>query len=169
MIRQWTAGVALLILIGMMGGCLPAPSDSTDVIRIYLVNDSNTHYVSPNLGVCPNGMGFTPHYFVNPPPVIAPGRAVCYTTTDLAGTQGNCSSTNPLFAIGLCGWSYGPTAEGLSSHSQKYGGQIGVQFHCRDTVILRWTDGLLTGGTWNSEILTSPGNPKPSASFQIVP
>jgi hypothetical protein len=136
------------------------------VVEIRLMNDSATQFVAANLGVCPNGMANEPHYFVDAPHVLAPGEEVTYTTRQVAGLAGNCLIFSSDFMIGLCGWEYGSSAEELTAVATRYGGQIGFQFSCGDTVILRWSEAGETGGAWTSEVQPAPGNDAPVAEFQ---
>lgn len=138
------------------------------VVRIYLVNESSTHHLSPNPGLCPSGLETQPHFFLPTQPVLAPGESVSYTTFQLAGPSGFCCRAADNFMIGLCGWKFGTDPANLASCTQKYGGQIGVQFRCGDTVILRWTDGGAVNGTWTSEVLSAPGNAPPTAAFMLL-
>jgi len=162
----------ILVVIGAMGGVgcadllsLLASSDGT-IVRIRLINDSVTQYVAPNLGVCPNGMASTPHYFVTPTPVIAPGREATYTTRQIAGADGSCSAAATDLEIGLCGWEHGASEAELTSVGTRFGGKIGFQFGCGDTVILRWSDAGGDDGTWTSEVEPAAGNDTPTADFQ---
>jgi len=163
-------GVAVIVV---MTGCFDFTGicgrQDESSVRIYLVNDSTTHVVAPKLGVCPVGMTTEPHYFVDPIPNIQPGESVVYTTRQIAGNHGVCTNADPAFSIGLCGWSYGTCTCAMTHVAQKFGGQIGFQFNCGDTIILRWTDTGGAGGTWTSEGLTAAGNAAPTADFQIVP
>jgi hypothetical protein len=136
------------------------------VVEIRLVNESDTEYVAGNLGVCPNGMAVEPHYFIDSPPVLAPGEEVSYTTGQVAGLGGNCLVYTTDFMIGLCGWQYGPSADELTAVATRYGGQIGFQFSCGDTVILRWSDTGAAGGAWTAEVQPAAGNSTPVAEFQ---
>ena len=165
----WRSVVALTLAVTVMGSTCtyvfpPCQGDSTVVI--VLANDSTTQFVSPSLGVCPNGMAAQPHLFVDPAPVIAPGTEVTYSTCQIGGTDGDCKTFATDFAIGLCGWQNGPTADDLTAVFTRLAGQIGVQFSCGDTVTLRWTDAGSDGGTWTSEVQPATGNPEPTADFQ---
>lgn len=147
---------------------LPLP-DSGAVVRLYLVNTSTNKFVSPNPGICPQGIEeSTSHRFLDAPPVLAPGTAVSYTTWQIAGFDGLCGDADPTFAVGLCGWKFGDAADQLELQPEKFGGQIGYQFACGDTVILRWSDSGPACGTWTSEVLTAPGNAPPSMAFMTI-
>lgn len=173
MIRTYrTAGVAIALSAFLSIACDSAfdffgvPSATT--LRLYLVNESTTRYVSPNPGLCAEGLEAGTKRFLDVPPVIAPGEAVSYTSFEIGGQDGICSGDNPQFMIGLCGWKHGASAEDLSPCSKRYGGQIGFQFQCGDTIILRWTDAGDIDGTWTSEILSALGNGPPAADFQYI-
>ena len=153
----------MLGIMDLLGGCQPH-----SYIRLWLVNDSKTKYVSPHPGLCPQGLTTLPHYFVDQRPVLAPGESKSYTTVEMAGAEGLCVN-RPDFMIGLCGWNYGDDPANLTGCSDRYGGQIGYQFNCGDTVILHWTDSGAATGTWTSEVLPANGNPAPSAPFQMLP
>lgn len=143
--------------------------DSGDVVRVYLVNTSTSKYVSPNPGICPQGIeATTSHRFLDEPPIIEPGRAVSYTTQQIAGSGGVCANADPSFSVGLCGWKYGDSPDNLTLQAEKFGGQIGYQFGCGDTVILRWADTGPACGTWSSEVMTAPNNPLPTAPFMTI-
>jgi hypothetical protein len=144
-------------------------ADSGAVVRLYLVNTSASKFVSPNPGICPQGIEeSTTHQFLDKPPVIAPGTAVSYTTWQIAGFGGLCADADPSFSVGLCGWKFGDSADMLELQPEKFGGQIGFQFNCGDTVILRWSDSGPACGTWTSEVLTAPGNALPSMPFMTI-
>ena len=175
-IRQTTrSGRTFGITLAMTGmmlslGCPglmpdPPPRDEA-MVQIRLVNDSETKYVAPNLRVCPNGMANDPHHMVTPPPVLAPGEQTAYTSAEIAGSDGDCLVFATDFMIGLCGWAHGPSGDDLSTAATRYGGQIGFQFSCGDTVILRWSGEGTNGGTWTSEVQPAAGNEPPSAEFQ---
>ncbi len=58
----------LVITVSMVCcSCIPpAPSCSDDTtVHVTLMNGSDTQFVVPNIGVCPNGMANEPHHFVN--------------------------------------------------------------------------------------------------------
>lgn len=149
------------------GSCLHRRGPAT--VRLILVNTSADKFVQPNPGLCPQGLEQTgSHRFLPNPPIIPPGRAVSFTTLQIAGVGGLCANADPNFAVGLCGWKFGPSADNLATQSTKFGGQIGAMFNCGDTVILRWSDTGPECGTWESEILTAPGNDPPSMPFQII-
>ncbi len=157
-------------------GCIPAgqncPCQTESTIRIWLVNKSETNYVAPVLKVCPKGMISEPHFTVDPVPKIAPRQVLLYTTTKIAGDQGDCSQADPNFMLGICGWTYGTCTCGMKQADVRYGGQIGVQFNCGDTVILRWSDDPNdpnAAGSWESEVLPAAGNPEPNAAFMTLP
>ncbi len=145
-----------------------APCGETSTVTVKLINDSSTDTVAPNLGFCPNGMANQPHYFVSTPPVLGPGEEITYTACQIAGGYGNCDTYSTDFMVGLCGWQYGASAENLTATANRFGGQIGAQFFCGDTVTLRWTDTGATGGTWTSEVATATGNAAPTADFQAL-
>jgi hypothetical protein len=151
-------------------GCtdlFPLPGCGDDArVQIKLINDSTSRYVAPNLGICPNGMASQPHHFVKPAPLLAPGQEVTYTSCQIAGSDGSCTTFSSEFSIGLCGWQYGPSEDELTSALRRFGGQIGTQFGCGDTVILRWSDNDAGGGSWTSEVEPASGNNPPAADFQ---
>lgn len=165
--------VTALLAAAAAGGCdVPTFSlfgDSGSVVRLYLVNTSAAKFVSPNPGICPQGIEeSTTHRFLAEPPVIGPGEAVTYTTWQIAGANGLCGDADPSFSVGLCGWKFGDAADNLTLQAEKFGGQIGYQFNCGDTVILRWADTGPACGTWASEVLTAPGNNPPTMSFMTI-
>ncbi|MFH1748839.1 MAG: hypothetical protein ABIG44_17535 [Planctomycetota bacterium] len=162
---------ATLIALSIAGcTCLFPTSTCTAAtgVTIRLINDSATQHVVPNLGICPNGMAYTPHYFVNPTPTLAPGAEVVYTSCEIADSDGNCVNFATDFMIGMCGWQYGADANALTSTARRLGGAIGVQFNCGDTIILRWTEAGDNGGTWTSEVQPATGNPAPMEQFQEI-
>lgn len=164
------AGLVAILLL--TGGCTEQwfslfASDPGSV-RVYLVNTSASRLVAGNLGLCSLGLENQPHRFIEQPPVLAPGESYALTTRQIGGAEGDCTNASPQFMIGLCGWRFGDTVESLQLQDQKFGGQIGYQFHCGDTVILRWADGGPDCGTWASEVLSAPGNPQPSQPFQTI-
>lgn len=165
----WPTGLAVMISGAV---CLPTAQetalDPSAMVTIRIVNASVTQFVSPNLRVCPKGLSEPPHYFVDPPPVLAPGQETTYTTGQIAGADGDCRLYPATFMIGMCGWQYGTDAGALSPRAVRYGGQIGVQFSTGDTVTLRWTEGA-DGGSWTSDVEPAPGNSPPSAAFQLIP
>ncbi|HSW46605.1 MAG TPA: hypothetical protein VLM89_13655 [Phycisphaerae bacterium] len=138
-------------------------------LTITIFNDSCSTYIAPKFGVCPNGMAQPPHHFVEPPAVIAPGKSVTYTTDQVAGAaDGNCATFSTEFMVGVPGWGYGPTSnpDTMTYVETRYVGLIGVQFHCGDTIKLRWSNCISGGeGTWTSEVIPATGNPAPTASF----
>lgn len=144
----------------------PCGEDATITVR--LINDSTSQSVAPNLGFCPLGMATQPHFFVATPPVLGPGEEITYTSCEIAGAYGNCQTYNSDFMTGLCGWEYGANQAQLSQTIRRFGGQIGVQFNCGDTIILRWTEAGEAGGTWTSEIEPATGNPQPQTAFQAL-
>jgi hypothetical protein len=150
-----------------ISGCVPFVPSGGLSVTVYLVNTSASKYLAPKLGVCPNGLFLPPHYFVDPVPVIAPGETISYTADAIAGSEGFCTSAGSNFSIGLCQWGSGTDPNTLTTTQGPYGGQIGVQFHCGDTVILRWSDAG-AGGIWSSEVLLAPGNLPPTAPFLIM-
>jgi hypothetical protein len=168
----WKTMLGMAAIVGSLScaGCAELwtllASGEEALVQITLVNESETQTVAPNLGVCPNGMASEPHYFVDSPPVIAPGEEVTYTTGQIAGLGGNCLFFSTDFMIGLCGWQYGPSADELTSVDTQYGGQIGFQFSCGDTVIMRWSDTGENGGAWTTEVQPGAGNDAPVAEFQ---
>jgi hypothetical protein len=137
-------------------------------VRVYLVNASTARYVSANLGLCSLGLQTQPHQFITDPPVLAPGEAATFTMRQVGGAYGDCANASPDYMIGLCGWRFGDAPDALTLQDQQYGGQIGVMFHCGDTVILRWTDDGPDCGTWASDVLVAPGNPQPTQDFQLI-
>jgi len=164
------AGLVAILLL--TGGCTEQwfslfASDPGSV-RVYLVNTSASRLVAGNLGLCSLGLENQPHRFIEQPPVLAPGESYAFTARQIGGAKGDCTNASPQFMIGLCGWRFGDTVESLQLQDQKFGGQIGYQFHCGDTVILRWADGGPDCGTWASEVLSAPGNPQPSQPFQTI-
>ena len=173
--RRGIIGIGLgLAVVGLVAGCEVANFlglnglEKNTYIRIYLVNDSATYTVSPKPGLCPQGLENLPHYFAVESPLLAPGESISYTTVQLAGLEGYCAGLDN-FMIGLCGWKFGTDPAALTSCSDRYGGAIGVQFNCGDTVILRWTDMGGANGVWTSEILPAQGNPVPTTAFQPLP
>jgi hypothetical protein len=142
--------------------------DPPTTLTINVFNDSCATYISPRLGVCPNGMAQPPHYFVEPPPVITPGQSVSYTSDQIAGAvDGDCSTFSGL-VVGIPGWGYGPTSnpDTMTYVETRFVGLVGVQFHCGDTINLRWSNCTTGGeGTWTSEVIPAPGNPDPTAPF----
>lgn len=137
-------------------------------VKLILMNNSSSRYVSPNPGLCPQGLDSGGHAFLETPPIIAPGQSVTLTTFQIAGLSGLCSSADPTFMVGLCGWKHGEGPENLSQCTQRYGGQIGFQFNCGDTVILRWTDSGGVDGVWTSEVQPAQDNPLPDLTFQLM-
>lgn len=164
--------IALFSMIAVAGcGVFPRLHGAFEqsFVRIYLVNTSTTKYVSPNPGLCPQGLQNLPHFFVRTPPLLAPGESVAITTVELAGPRGVCCGNPTDFMIGLCGWKYGTDPNALASCADRYGGLIGAQFNCGDTVILRWTDTGADIGTWSSEVLPARGNPVTTQPFMALP
>ena len=165
-------GLALaLIVLPAVAGCPGlwpvTPPTGDETVQVRLINDSATQYVAPNLGVCPNGMANQPHHFVETPPVLAPGEEITYSAGELAGSGGNCVTFATDFMVGLCGWLYGADGEELDSVERRFGGQIGFQFSCGDTIILRWSEaGEDESGTWTSEVEPAAGNDPPEVPFQ---
>jgi hypothetical protein len=168
--------LALSVVVLGLAGCTDQmaaqlaslQASNTNALRVYLVNKSTTKFVSPKLGLCSTGLDNLPHDFIQDPPVLAPGQAVSYSSLQISSDRGNCSTAGDQFMIGLCGWKYGDSATNLTSYPQRYGGQIGFQFQCGDTIILRWNDGGPDCGAWTSEVLTAPGNAAPTADFQLI-
>ncbi len=160
-----------IVLIGI-AGCDTFPNyflmGSPDEVTVYLVNQSTSKYVSPNPGLCPQGLEAAGHSFLDDRPMLAPGQMVSVTTRQIDPTRGDCSNADPTFMLGLCGWNHGDDPQNLTACTQRYGGQIGYQFQCGDTVILRWTDEGSPDGTWTSDVITAPGNAAPSAAFQLM-
>ncbi len=138
-------------------------------VKLILINDSATKHVSPNPGLCPQGLDVQTHAFLDPRPLLAPGERIAVSTFQLAGFDGLCSDADPSFMIGLCGWHHGEDPANLTQCTEQYGGQIGFQFHCGDTVILRWTDEGGPDGTWTSEVVPATGNAPPMMAFQLMP
>jgi hypothetical protein len=163
------AGTILAVAVSApWTGCLERFNPNADdeaSVRVTLVNGSSTQYVSPNLGVCPMGMATPPHYFVTPAPVLAPGQQITYSTDQIAGASGNCQTFATDFTIGLCGYSYGASAEGLTAIEGPYRGIIGTHFNCGDTVVLTWSDAGSAQGSWTSEVQPAAGNPTPTEAF----
>jgi len=171
MLRSYGKTPALVAVMGAMCcSCIPPASMCNDetTVHLTLVNGSTTQLVVPNIGVCPNGMENEPHHFVATPPVLAPGEEITYTACQLAGADGNCFTFDTAFSIGLCGWSYGPSEDELSGTRTRFGGQIGMQFNCGDTIILRWTETENAWGAWSSEVVPAPDNDPPAAEFQVM-
>jgi hypothetical protein len=146
----------------MMGASDPAS------VRLYLVNESENLYLSPNPGLCSQGLTAGPHRFLEVRPILAPAEAVSYTTRQIGGAEGVCTGERPDFMVGLCGWSFGSSPDQMTEINVQYGGQIGHQFNCGDTVILRWVDAGPAGGAWSSECLTAPGNMPATMEFQSI-
>lgn len=180
--KSFFAHVALAfvgLVLSTGAGC-PGPGDQgtgdpPTTLTISLYNDSCGTYISPRFAVCPKGMAEQPHYFVEPPVVLAPGQSVTYKTDQVAGaTDGDCAAFSTAFMVGIPGWGYGPTSNpdimtyvGMPDDSP-YVGLIGVQFHCGDTINLRWSNCGNSGvgaGTWTSEVVPASGNPAPSSPF----
>ena len=167
-------------------GC-PGPTDPDPdgqepahptTLKVTLFNDSCGTYISPKFGACPMGMPQQPHYFVEPPAVVAPGQSVTYFTDQVAGTtDGDCVAFATEFTVGVPGWGYGPTDNpdtmtyvGMPT-DPPYIGIIGVQFQCGDAIELRWSncDTGSGAGSWTSEVIPGPGNPAPTAPFGPPP
>ena len=144
------------------------PNLDASSVRVYLINDSTTQYVAPNLGLCPQGLANPPHSFLDAPPILAPGEAIGYSMWRIGGAAGLCIGDCPDYMVGLCGWWYGPDSEVANRIDRKFGGQISLQFQCGDTILLRWTDAGAEGGVWSSSVLTAPGNDPPTADFQEI-
>jgi hypothetical protein len=155
----------------------------SSTLKVTLYNDSCGTYIAAKFGVCPKGMSEQPHYFIDPPAVIAPGDSITYTTdqvvTDEGGSadDGNCVAFPTAFTVGVPGWGYGPTNNpdtmtwvGMPA-DPPYVGFIDTQFHCGDTINLRWSncDTGTGAGTWTSEVIPGPGNPAPTAPFGPPP
>ena len=160
--------VSMLLCAGCTDSLLMLGASDPGSVRVYLVNTSSSRFVSPNIGLCPQGLANQPHNFLEAPPMLGPGESISYTTRQIGGADGVCTNASAQFMVGLCGWTYGPTAEDQTRQDQKFGGQIGYQFNCGDTVILRWADGGPACGTWTSEVLTAPGNTPATAPFQLI-
>lgn len=165
--------VTALLATAAAGGCdtqwIPPFGGDGAAVRLYLVNTSANKFVSPNPGICPQGIEeSTTHRFLAEPPVIGPGEAVTYTTWQIAGANGLCKNADANFSVGLCGWKFGDSVDNLTLQAEKFGGQIGYQFNCGDTVILRWSDSGPACGTWTSEVLSAPGNVTPSMPFMTI-
>lgn len=163
--------LVLMALAALSFGCVELlcllPLDGASV-KLILMNDSASRYVAPNPGLCPQGLDAGGHSFLPTRPVIAPGQSVTYSTFEIGGLSGLCSSADPTFMVGLCGWHHGEDPNNLAQCSQRYGGQIGFQFSCGDTVILRWTDEGGVDGVWTSDVQPAAGNPMPTMSFQSM-
>ncbi len=168
--RRTVVGMAVLAGLGLSGcaNLLATLVGTEPLVRIKVVNDSARQFVSPNIAVCPNGITQPPHHFVEVPAVLAPGESITYTTEEIAGTDGNCRTFTTDFMLGICTWQFGSTRDDLATADQRFGGQIGFQFQCGDTVILHWLDTDETGGSWTAEIITAPGNQVPTAPFQAL-
>lgn len=164
-----TSCVQLSDWTDFLAGLAAGACDEGSSARIRLVNASADQYVAPNVGVCPNGMAAAPHYFAYPTPMLGPGEEITYTSRQIAGIDGDCGTYSTNFAVGLCGWQYGASPDALSSATRRFGGQIGFQFHCGDTITLRWTETGEGGGTWTSEVEPAAGNPTPTVEFQEIP
>ncbi len=163
------------------GSSCPGPTDlgngdqNTDPVRkktltITLYNDSCSTYIAPKFGVCPKGMPQPPHYFVEPPPVIEPGKSVTWTTDQIAGVaDGDCTAFPETFTVGIPGWGYGPTSnpDTMTYVETRFVGFVGTQYHCGDTIRLRWSNCTAPGtaGTWTSEVEPAVGNPSPTSGF----
>lgn len=163
-----TSCAQLTNLADLLAGIAAGSCDETSSVRIRLVNTSADQFVAPNVGVCPNGMAASPHYFAHPTPVLGPGEEITYTSCQIASIDGNCDTFSTDFAVGLCGWRYGASTDALTSATRRFGGQIGFQFSCGDTIILRWTDSGNDGGTWTSEVEPATGNTTPAVDFQEI-
>ena len=163
--------VSLAVLAGLTAGGCPNWLDQLGpdpLVQIKVVNDSAAQIVSPIIAVCPNGIENQPHYF-STPPVLAPGESITYTTQQIAATDGNCETFGTAFMLGVCSWEFGTAADNLApAANQRFGGQIGFQFQCGDTVILHWLDTDATGGSWTAEVVPAIGNPAPTAPFQSL-
>ncbi len=116
--KSFFAHVALAfvgLVLSTGAGC-PGPGDQgtgdpPTTLTISLYNDSCGTYISPRFAVCPKGMAEQPHYFVEPPVVLAPGQSVTYKTDQVAGaTDGDCAAFSTAFMVGIPGWGYGPTS-----------------------------------------------------------
>lgn len=164
-----TAMSLVLVGAGCEGLLLLLPPIDAASVKLVLINDSATKYVSPNPGLCPQGLDTGPHSYLASRPLLAPGARVTITTFQLAGFDGLCVDADPSFMIGLCGWHHGDDPANLTQCSNQYGGQIGYQFHCGDTVILRWTDEGGPDGTWTSEVVSATGTAPPMMAFQLMP
>jgi len=170
MSRKFILVLFAILLVLLLAGCtdqlmVMGASDPAS-IRLYLINESASKFVCPNPGLCPQGLTTGAHHFLDSPPMLAPGEAVSYTTRQLGGADGVCTGDRPDFMVGLCGWNYGDSPDQMNTMAKQYGGQIGFQFNCGDTVILRWNDAGPAGGTWTSEVLTAPGNKPATMDFQ---
>jgi hypothetical protein len=171
MSTRWTVVVTAMLASLAASGCADVFSTLVGVqpvVQIKVVNDSERQTVSPNIAVCPNSIEQPPHYFVDIPPVLGPGESITYTTEELAGSDGNCRTFNTSFMLGICTWQFGPTRDDMTTVDQRFGGRIGSQFQCGDTVILHWLDTDEVGGSWTAEVVPARGNQPPSASFQSL-
>jgi len=171
-------GLGIASLVAWAGAACPAPTGpgTTDptTVTITLFNDSCGTYIAPKFGVCPLGLSGALHHFVEPPAVVAPGQSITYTTDQVAGiTDGDCAAFSTDFTVGISGWGYGPTNDAATMtyvgmpDDPPYVGTIGVQFHCGDTIELRWSNCDAGGGagTWTSEVIPAAGNPTPTEPF----
>lgn len=167
-----TAGIIVVLGVIAAGGCTDAfnllPIFDSASVKLIIHNDSATKHVSPNPGLCPQGLEVQTHSFLENPPVLAPGASVTITTLDIGGFDGLCADADPSFMVGFCGWKFGEDPNNLSACTEQYGGQIGYQFHCGDTLIMRWTDSGGTNGTWTTEVQPAMGNPAPTMEFQVM-
>lgn len=170
MTRKTLACASLLALLA--AGCtelfslIPLFQDAS--VKLVIHNDSATRYVSPNPGLCPQGLEVQTHSFLAERPVISPGGSVTITTLDIGGLDGLCADADPSFMVGFCGWQHGEDPDSLSACTLQYGGQIGFQFNCGDTIVLRWTDEGGPDGIWTSEVIPQTGNPAPQMPFQLM-
>lgn len=173
MTRRWSYLLPTVALAAVLGACGAFPHGldrfERGFVRIYLVNTSTTKFVAPNPGLCPEGLQNLPHFFVRTPPLLAPGESVSISTLELAGPRGACCGDPADFMIGLCGWKYGTDPDNLATCADRYGGALGMQFRCGDTVILRWTDVGAEIGVWSSEVLTARGNAPTTQPFMALP
>ncbi len=164
--RLLTVAACVAVLSGATCLQFLVPCTEQAMVTVRLINDSAAQSVSPNLGFCPNGMASQPHFFVGAPPVLGPGEEATYTSCEVAGSFGNCQSFSADFMVGLCGWRFGADQAQLAQVPRRFGGAIGQQFSCGDTIILRWSDAGGNGGAWTSEVQPAAGNSPPAAAFQ---
>ena len=169
MAKHCLRGWALAALLPGIAGCDTFfNSFPTDALTFTLVNQSASKYVSPNPGLCPQGLTVEPHSFLAERPLLSPGESVTMSTAQIDATGGRCADADPSFMFGLCGWNHGADPQNMTSCAQRYGGQIGHQFNCGDTIIMRWTDQGSPDGTWTTEVRSAPGNAAPTAEFQLM-
>lgn len=164
---------ATILLATISAGCMELtnliPQIGAASVKLVIYNDSTSKFVSPKPGLCPQGLEVQTHSFLANPPVIAPGGSATVTTLDIGGLDGICIASDPSFMVGFCGWKFGEDPNNLAACTQQYGGQIGFQFNCGDTLIMRWTDTGGESGTWTTQVQPAAGNPTPTQQFQVLP